>query len=372
MQADNRRDEIDFSQLCVTRNWYVGAWSNELSDRPLGRVICGRRVVFFRDRAGQAQATAATCPHRGADLANGRVTEDSIECPFHGIAFDGSGRCTRVPSQDPAAPIPRQLRIAKYPVIESGGLIWVWPQPNDAPTEAPVVPSFLQLPAPWRLQQYGGVLCAGSYLNTLENALDDSHLAFVHGRTIPGAPARVANYRFEIDADQRGYGGVADLADPTANSPTEIASGGGWADLLARLAMENVAAVRKGVRYRLSGLACYTSEDASGPRDYTFAFFTPAEPERTWMFGGVVRNHSLNPLADRLFARYMPALAGEDSGALAALAPEARGPGGLERPFVVRADRQSFPFRRLYGAALVAEGKTVPWALHGTDASGDV
>jgi hypothetical protein len=40
----------------------------------------------------------------------------------------------------------------------------------------------------------------------------------------------------------------------------------------------------------------------------------------------------------------------------------------LPNPFVIRADRQSFPFRRLYGDALAAEGKPVPWALDGAGA----
>lgn len=364
-------DETALSGLFVTRNWYVGATTDELRDKPLGRVICGRRIVFFRDPVGRVQAVSATCPHRGADLGRGRVLGDSIECPFHGLRFNGRGACTRIPSQDPEAPIPRALRVATYAVIETAGLVWIWPEPNDEPTRAPDVPQVLGLKAPWRLQMLpGGRYSAGSYLNTMENALDDAHLAFVHTATVPGASERVAPFKITTDEDRRGYGGVAQMADIIAESPAvaDVATGSGLSDLLGRLAFDNLKPVEKSYHYRLSGFVLITTTDASGPRDHTFAFFTPADAEHSWLFGGIARNHSLNFIADRLFERYMPALTGEDAKILGELVPEARGPGGLANPFVIRADRQSFPFRRIYGDALAAEGKPIPWALDGAGA----
>ncbi|MCZ8132752.1 MAG: aromatic ring-hydroxylating dioxygenase subunit alpha [Steroidobacteraceae bacterium] len=368
-----RSGEAALSQLFVTRNWYVAATSSELRSEPLGRMICGRRMALFRDAGGRPHAVSATCPHRGADLARGRVVGSSLECPFHGLCFDGAGACTRIPSQDPGAPIPRALRVPSFAVAESHGLVWIWPEPDDQPPHAPEVPEFLGLPAPWRLSMLpGGRLCSGSYLNSLENALDDAHLAFVHKRTVPGASERVAPFRIEIAPDRRGYWGIADMADIIAQDPAvaDVSAGGGLLeDLLGRFAMEQLTPVQKSYRYHLSGNVCITTTDASGPRDHTFAFFTPSDAEQTLLFGGVLRNHSLNPVADWLFARYMPALTSEDAKILGELVPEARGPGGLARPFVIRADRQSFPFRRIYGDALAAEGKPVPWALDGAGAA---
>lgn len=362
----------DLSACFVTRNWYVGAMSEEVRDKPLGRMICGRRIDFFRNPDGRVQAVAATCPHSGADLARGRVVGDSVECPFHGLRFNGAGSCTRIPSQDAYAPIPRALRVAAYAVIEKAGFIWVWPEPNDTPTFEPEVPRFLEYVAPWRLTRLPqGQLSAGSYLNAMENALDDAHLAFVHQATVPGASERVAPFKITIDADRRGYGGVAEMAAVLADSPAvaDVATGSSVMDLLGRFAMENLKPTQKSYSYRLSGLVCITTTDASGPRDHTFAFFTPSDADHTYLFGGVARNHSLNPVADWLFRRYMPALTAEDSKILGELVPEAQGPGGLQHPFVIRADRQSFPFRRLYADALIAEGKTAPWALEGSAAS---
>lgn len=361
------------SRIFATRNWYVGAISAELGGKPLGRVICGQRIVFFRDPDGRAQAVSAVCPHRGADLGRGRVVGDSVECPFHGLRFNGSGACTRIPSQDAEAPIPRALRVPSYAVVEQAGIVWIWPEPNDPPTRAPEVPEVLGLKAPWRVQMLpGGRWSTGSYLNTMENALDDAHLAFVHTATVPGASERVAPFRITVDDDRRGYGGVATMAEIIAESPAvaDVATGsGGLSDLIGRFAFESLKPVEKSYHYRLSGFVLITTTDASGPRDHTFAFFTPGDAEHSWLFGGIARNHSLNFVADRLLERYMPALTAEDAKILGDLVPEARGPGGLANPFVIRADRQSFPFRRIYGDALAAEGKPVPWALDGAGAA---
>jgi phenylpropionate dioxygenase-like ring-hydroxylating dioxygenase large terminal subunit len=365
-------DAAAASRIFVTRNWYVGAMSAELRDKPLGRLICGQRIVFFRDPDGRPQAVSAVCPHRGADLGRGRVIGDSVECPFHGLRFNGGGACTRIPSQDAEAPIPRALRVPSYAVVEQGGMVWIWPEPNDTPTRAPEVPEVLGLKAPWRVQLLPeGRLSAGSYLNTMENALDDAHLAFVHKATVPGASERVAPFRITVDEDRRGYGGVATMAEIIAETPAvaDVATGsGGLLDFIGRFAFESLKPVEKAYHYRMSGFVLITTTDASGPRDYTFAFFTPGDAERSWLFGGIARNHSLNFVAERLLERYMPALTAEDAKILGELVPEARGPGGLPNPFVIRADRQSFPFRRLYGDALAAEGKPVPWALDGAGA----
>lgn len=373
--AAQPRGSAAFANACVTRNWYVVGWSHELGGEPLGRVVCGRRLALFRDSQGRFQAIDATCPHRGADLALGEVHGDSLACPFHGIGFDGSGRCTRIPSQSPSDPIPARLRTPAYPAREAGGLLWIWPEPGAEPAFEPRLPDFLALPQPWRRVVPRTTLCTGSYLNSLENALDDSHLAYVHRATIPGAPCRVADYRVSIAEDRRSYSGEAELdpsrpGEPETPSPRSgLGAGSRIHDLLERFAFDRLVQARRKVEYDLSGMVCYTVDYAGGHRDYTFAFFTPGDEERTWMAGGIVRNHSLNPLADRFLHQFMPRLMAEDSGAMLLLVPEARGPGGLSPPFIVPADRTTIPFRRLYGEALRAEGKTPPWVVDaGVDA----
>ena len=369
--ATDERGMRAFSSVCVTRNWYVMGWSQEIGGTPVSRLVCGRRLALFRDSQGRLQALDATCPHRGADLALGTIRGDSLSCPFHGIAFDGSGRCTRVPSQSPDDPVPARLRTTAYPVREAGGLVWLWPDRESPPDREPRPPECLSLGEPWRRLSPSTQLCTGSYLNSVENALDDSHLAFIHTATIPGAPKRVAKYRITVAADRRGFVGEApvggsDEEEEKARSKSGLGAGNVIHGILERFAFERLVQTVRRVEYDLSGFVCYTVDYAGGRRDHTFAFFTPADEQRTWMTGGIVRNHSLNPLADRFLHMFMKELMAEDVGAMSLLVPEARGPGGLSPPAVVPADRACIRFRGLYGEALRAEGKTAPWIMDST------
>jgi nitrite reductase (NADH) small subunit len=55
-----------------------------------GRAYCiGARVVaVFRPREGGLYALDNTCPHRGAALADGLVSGDSVICPLHAGKFE--------------------------------------------------------------------------------------------------------------------------------------------------------------------------------------------------------------------------------------------------------------------------------------------
>ena len=50
--------------------------------------ILGEQVVLFRDREGRVHCLGDVCPHRGAPLHRGWVSEaegqDCIVCPYHG------------------------------------------------------------------------------------------------------------------------------------------------------------------------------------------------------------------------------------------------------------------------------------------------
>jgi vanillate O-demethylase monooxygenase subunit len=62
-------------------------------------MILGEPVVLFRDSAGHPRALHDSCPHRHLPLSMGCVVGDNIRCGYHGISFDGSGRCIDIPGQ---------------------------------------------------------------------------------------------------------------------------------------------------------------------------------------------------------------------------------------------------------------------------------
>ncbi|MEN0058375.1 MAG: aromatic ring-hydroxylating dioxygenase subunit alpha [Bdellovibrio sp.] len=123
--------------------WYVGLLSQELAvGKSQARKILNEPIVFFRNSAGKVSAVRDICPHRGIPLSYGRVIEDTIECPYHGWKFDGSGMCTEIPSLCPGQDLnPNKIKVRSYPVHEAQGLIWIFIGDKDYDlTLAPAIP----------------------------------------------------------------------------------------------------------------------------------------------------------------------------------------------------------------------------------------
>ena len=77
--------------------WYVAAWDHEVGRTLTPKTILGENVVLYRKQDGTAAALEDACPHRKLPLSMGRIKGDEVECGYHGLTFDCSGTCTRVP-----------------------------------------------------------------------------------------------------------------------------------------------------------------------------------------------------------------------------------------------------------------------------------
>jgi phenylpropionate dioxygenase-like ring-hydroxylating dioxygenase large terminal subunit len=86
--------------------------------QPRAALIDGERAVVWTDGDGQVRAARDLCPHRRAPLSAGRVVDGHLECPYHGWAYDGTGRCTLVPAlgADARVPAKAQLELLDVPV----------------------------------------------------------------------------------------------------------------------------------------------------------------------------------------------------------------------------------------------------------------
>ena len=60
--------------------WYVACTPDEIDGRPLGRRICGEAIAFFRGPQDRVAAVEDFCPHRGAPLSLGTVTNGELVC----------------------------------------------------------------------------------------------------------------------------------------------------------------------------------------------------------------------------------------------------------------------------------------------------
>ena len=164
----------------LRNHWYVAAWADEVGRTPLARLVLGEYLVLFRTEAGKAVALENRCPHRNLPLSEGRLVGDTLECGYHGMVFDCSGTCTHLPGE-PAPP--PWARVRAYPVVERRGWVMVWMGDAAAADERAAPDYNLRLADPAWLHLKGHIHVRCGYRLILDNLLDLSHLAYVHGST---------------------------------------------------------------------------------------------------------------------------------------------------------------------------------------------
>ena len=101
------------------RSWTLGATMFKVR-------MLGQNFVLFRDTAGVVHCLHDVCVHRGASLAEGKLHEDCIQCPYHGWRYDGTGACRHIPTLAESARIPARARVDSYPTVERFGLIFAF------------------------------------------------------------------------------------------------------------------------------------------------------------------------------------------------------------------------------------------------------
>ena len=171
--------------MFIRNAWYVAAWADEVSETPLARRICNEPVVLFRDKQNRAAALLDMCCHRGAPLSIGKVTEQGIECGYHGLTFDGSGACVRIPGQDR---IPERARVRSFPMVEQDAFLWIW-MGDPAKADPATIVRY-----PWHNDaenwphKHTMYPIKGSAMLMVDNLMDLTHLGYVHASTIGGNP----------------------------------------------------------------------------------------------------------------------------------------------------------------------------------------
>ena len=167
----------------IRNQWYVILESREVCANKLCAVRrMGVDLVLWRDTSGAVRCIADHCVHRGAALSLGKVTGDCVECPFHGLQYDGEGHVTLIPANGKVAPVPATFAGDAYVVREGHGYVYLWwGTPRPVYPDLPFIPGLddtrLVYGAwrdPWN----------AFYARAIENQLDVVHLPFVHHNTI--------------------------------------------------------------------------------------------------------------------------------------------------------------------------------------------
>ena len=63
--------EAGAQQPYLRNVWYATAWSKDLTDAPLLKIILEEEIVLYRKKDGSPVALGNRCPHRFAQLHGG-------------------------------------------------------------------------------------------------------------------------------------------------------------------------------------------------------------------------------------------------------------------------------------------------------------
>jgi phenylpropionate dioxygenase-like ring-hydroxylating dioxygenase large terminal subunit len=309
----------------------------DVADRPIARRVCGEDIVVWRSGTGVVAAAPDLCPHRQALLSGGSIVEGLLECPYHGWSFDGSGRCTLIPSSGPGAPAPSRAHLATYRVQERYGIVWVCL--GEPEVDLPAVPededpAFRRIVEPLELWR-----CAAGRM--VDNFCDVAHFPWVHTGTFGSvADPKVApvtledlgdffGWRYEVVASNDGLGATA---SGQVGAVVERAMTTGFALPLL---------VRSTIKYTATGL------------QHALLLVTTPVDEVTSLFTFIVWRNDDRSIADYDVVAFDRAIGAEDK----AMLERVPGPLPLDATTLVntQADKASVEWRRRLRAFLEAQ-----------------
>ena len=190
----------EYPEEAWPRTWVPLASTYELEpDRPSPVEFLGYKYVVWRDNHDIWHVMDDACAHRLAPLSEARVDRDTntLECAYHGWAFDGDGACMRIPQmrEDLAARACKNTRasVKSYDTHVQNGVVFFWPWAEDrllvmeddkAQPEGMLKGVTGTPPTYTRDLPYGWDML-------LENLADPAHIPFAHH----GLQVSIANYK---------------------------------------------------------------------------------------------------------------------------------------------------------------------------------
>jgi len=177
--------------------WQVAAFAKEVRHELLARTFVGENVVMYRDSSGKVAALSDLCPHRFVPLSLGKLVDDVVQCGYHGLCFDPTGQCVKVPGQ---TRIPSAARVRVYPIVERHDFIWIW-LGDPTLADASKIPNLFWMTDPGWAVSDGYHHIQAHYQLLHDNLLDLSHETFVHSHTIGNAAVADSPLSVEVTDD---------------------------------------------------------------------------------------------------------------------------------------------------------------------------
>ncbi|MPS25710.1 MAG: aromatic ring-hydroxylating dioxygenase subunit alpha [Alcaligenaceae bacterium] len=275
--------------MFLKNTWYVACTPDEVAEKPLGRQICGERMVFYRGQDGKVSALEDFCPHRGAPLSLGFIDKGELVCGYHGLRMNPDGTCAGMTGQRVRA-FPS---IRSYPAVERYGFIWVWP--GDAELADPARIHHLE----WAESPdwaYGGGLyhihC--DYRLMIDNLMDLTHETYVHASSIGQAEIEESAPATKTIGDEVVTSRHMENIKPPPFWAAAL-RGNGLADdvpcdrwQICRFTPPSHVLIEVGVAH--AGKGGYDAPAESKASSIVVDFITPETETSIWYFWGMARN----------------------------------------------------------------------------------
>ncbi len=177
--------------------WYVAAYSAEITHELFARTICDEPLVLYRTTAGDVVALEDRCVHRRFPLSKSHLIDDTIVCGYHGFTYDACGSCLAAPGQKR---IPRTARVPAFDIVEQDSLVWVWIGDKDKVDETRI-PRVPWLDSPDYTVVRGMEPLRSRYELLVDNLMDLSHETYLHGGYIGTPEVAETPITTEVDDD---------------------------------------------------------------------------------------------------------------------------------------------------------------------------
>ena len=182
----------------LRRYWHPVGCSEKVTSKPQRIKVLGEELVLYRGDSGAPALMQLRCAHRSLALDYGRVEGDNLRCPYHGWLYDKAGKCLAQPAEPEGSTFKEKIQMRAYQVQEFSGLVFAYMGPQPAP----LLPLYDVL----RMEDGAKAIQVrnfnANWFNHVENIVDVSHLAWLHGHSFPAYGARKVAYHW----DRQPYG----------------------------------------------------------------------------------------------------------------------------------------------------------------------
>lgn len=163
--------------MYLRNSWYAAAWSSDIGRSLVKRTILEEQIVLYRTQGGDVSALEDACAHRKLPLSMGVLIEDRIQCGYHGMEYDCSGACVKIPIQ---SQIPPRVRVKSYLTEEKWDLVWIWMGDPEVANPTEIFPVQHCDNPGWGINRGPMMTVDCDYRYMADNLLDPEHVSYVH------------------------------------------------------------------------------------------------------------------------------------------------------------------------------------------------